>query len=208
MLTPEKLSTALIAARNSIAQDGELFADSRKKLLDLIEELSAVEHSNAGYLRRSRLAFICAQKSLLIIKPYEEVFDFAQLMLSRGRTALLGKYNLKFLEKDNGEFHTEVNNLFEHGEDAFASVYAGMACFSAINTILYDADFESIGQYEKNISPDDWSACFYASLAVSGSAVWENKNGSHERLRYWHWYLDNAIPWAWNVELDLTLPNE
>ncbi|MET3131330.1 hypothetical protein AAKU55_001592 [Oxalobacteraceae bacterium GrIS 1.11] len=204
---PENLVSALDGAKNLITQEGELPAHVRKMLLELIEDLSVVEHSKAGYLRRARLALICAQKTLIHISQYNEVFRSAQDILLKGHFAISGKYDLTSLEKENGNFHTDVIDLQEHGDVAFIPVYAGMACFSAINTILYDTNFEVIGTYEKETSPDDWDAGYYASLAASGSAVWENKNGNMERLIYWRWYLETAIPQAWEVELVLDLPS-
>ena len=80
-----------------------------------------------------------------------------------------------------------------------------MACFTAINTIMYDTNFDAVGENEKEISPEDWDPSFYASLAASGGAVWEIKNKVKERFEYWSWYLEVAIPRAWNIELELNI---
>jgi hypothetical protein len=203
MNIPEILAVELTASKNSITRQGELPADCRGKILRLFEDLSVAEHANAGYLRRSRLALICAQESIRRIIPYESVGSVAKAMILNGSLAISGKYDLKTLERENGNFHTEVINLLEHGDTAFVAVYAGMACFSAINTILYDTNFELIGKYEKDVPPDDWDSSFYGSLAAAGSAVWESKNGQAERLKYWRWYLEEAIPRAWDIDLSL-----
>ena len=54
---------------------------------------------------------------------------------------------------------------------------------------------------EKTLQPDEWGAEFYSSLAHSGSAVWEEKGGADARSKFWLWYLDKAVPHAWNVEV-------
>ncbi|WP_197337258.1 Imm5 family immunity protein [Ralstonia solanacearum] len=199
MTIPQKLATSLKAASILITQDGELPAGSRKDILLLIEELSSVEHVDAGYLRRARLALICAREVLGHIKPYEDVHVDALAILERGTAALSGKYALEKLKKENGELHTKVIDLFEHGEVAFVAAYSGMATFAAINTILYDTNFDLVGGDEKGVPPDDWDASYYGSLAVSGSAVWEGKGGIESRADYWRWYLEGAIPQAWDV---------
>ncbi|AST89189.1 hypothetical protein CIG66_22735 (plasmid) [Ralstonia pseudosolanacearum] len=125
--------------------------------------------------------------------------------LERGITALSGKYALEKLKKENGEFHTKVIDLFEYGEAAFVAAYSGMATFAAINTILYDTNFDLVGESEKGVPPDDWDASYYGSLAVSGSAVWEGKGGIEGRADYWRWYLDDAIPQAWDVVSQLKI---
>ncbi|MHA6883110.1 Imm5 family immunity protein [Ralstonia pseudosolanacearum] len=177
MAIPQKLATELVAASNLISGEGELPAISRKKILQLIEELSSVEHANAGYLRRARLALICGREFVSHMGPYADVQGRARMMLAHGFSAISGKCDLKLLQKENGNFHTSVVDLFEHGDVAFVAAYAGMATFSAVNTVLYDTNFDLFGENEQNVPPDDWDASYYASLAVSGSAVWENKVG-------------------------------
>ncbi|WP_412769925.1 Imm5 family immunity protein [Ralstonia pseudosolanacearum] len=40
---------------------------------------------------------------------------------------------------------------------------------------------------------------------MSGSAVWEGKGGIEGRADYWRWYLDDAIPQAWDVVSQLKI---
>jgi hypothetical protein len=116
---------------------------------------------------------------------------------------LAGKYELKVLQRDNGAFHTKVVDLLPQGETAFVAAYAGMTTFSAINTVLHDTNLDLIGQDEKCVDPDDWDVGYCGSLAASGSAIWESKGGEDRRRAYWTWYLDSAIPRAWDVQLPL-----
>ncbi|WP_081938499.1 Imm5 family immunity protein [Burkholderia pyrrocinia] len=203
MRIPQHLSNALSTAATSITAEGELPAAVRKDLLQLIEILSAIEHADAGYLRRARLAVICAREVLGRLSPYVSVLTAAEAILASGIDALSGKCDLATLERTNGEYHTKVIDLFEHGEPVFVSVYAGMAVFSAINTILYDTNFDVVGASEKSVPPDDWGADYYAALAVSGSAIWEATGGAERRRSYWLWYLQNAVPLAWDVLVPL-----
>ncbi|KWZ31273.1 hypothetical protein WS64_23525 [Burkholderia anthina] len=197
------MSNALSTAATSITTEGELPATVRKDLLQLIEALSAAEHADAGYLRRARLAVICAREVLGRLSPYASVLTAAETILASGIDALSGQCDLPTLEIANGEYHTKVIDLLEHGESAFVSVYAGMAVFSAINTILYDTNFDVVGETEQSVPPDDWDAGYYAALAVSGSTIWEAKGGAERRRSYWRLYLQNAIPAAWDVLVPL-----
>ncbi|MCA8095971.1 Imm5 family immunity protein [Burkholderia contaminans] len=203
MRIPQHLANALSTATTSITTEGELPAATRKDLIQLIEALSVTEHADAGYLRRARLAVICAREVLDRLSPYASVLTAAEAILTSGIDALSGEYDLATLERTNGEYHTKVIDLLEHGEPAFVSVYAGMAVFSAINTILYDTNFDVVGESEKGVPPDDWDAGYYAALAVSGSAIWEAKGGTERRRSYWLWYLQNAVPLAWDVLVPL-----
>jgi hypothetical protein len=202
---PQQLAIVLDSASTSITQDGELPATERKAILEAIETLSKAEHSDAGYLRRARLAIICAKEVLTHVPPYAEVLQSAKSMLTHGIAALAGRHDLKILQRENGAFHTKVVDLLPQGEAAFVAAYAGMTVFSAINTVLYDTNFAVIGQDEKSVDPDDWDVGYYGSLAASGSAIWEAKGGSDSRRAYWNWYLGSAIPCAWDVQLPIDI---
>lgn len=158
-------------------------AAERKIVLELLGSLSAGEHGNAGYLIRTRLASISAKEMPQLIEPCMDLKASAQAMLTYGLAALQGRFLPKNLQEENGEFHTKVIDQFQFGESAFVSAYAGMATFSTVNSILYDTNLDVAGIHEKDTPPDDWDASDYASLAVSGSAVWEKK-GMRKSLRH------------------------
>jgi hypothetical protein len=193
------LQSEISNAKTLINADGELPAQVRGKILSLIEDLSKAEHDKAGYFRRARLALICANEVITLIQPQQTVFNSAKHLLANGVLALAGKYDLKELEKENGKHHTRTIDLTQVGESAFIAMYAAMSVFSAINAVLYDTNFDVVDLSEKDVPPDDWDASFYASLAKSGSAIWENKGGAANRSEYWNWYLDIAVPLAWDV---------
>lgn len=199
MSIPEQLAVELAVASSAIDESGELPSAVRKEVLQLVEKLSFAEHANAGYLRRARLAIICAREVLEHLSRYPARLMDARSILTKGMDALSGKYELRMLQQENGAFHTTVVDLLELGEEAFRSAYAGLTVVAAINTILYDTNFDLLGENEKTIPPDDWDVSYYGSLAASGSAIWEGKGGAENRRAYWRWYLDYAIPRAWDV---------
>ncbi|WP_257786197.1 Imm5 family immunity protein [Burkholderia vietnamiensis] len=141
---------------------------------------------------------VCAREVLGRLSPYASVLTAAEAILASGVDALSGKCDPATLERTNGEDYMKVD-LFEHGDPAFVSVYASMPIFSAINTILYDTNFDVVGVSEKSVPSDRWGADHYAALAVSGSAIWEATGGAERRRSYWLWYLQNAVPLAWDV---------
>jgi hypothetical protein len=160
--------------------------------------------SQHGLYRRYRLALACALKVVDRMKPYPDVFALAESMLAKGLMAMRGSFDLKLLQRETGALHTKVMDLFEHGEAAYVSAYAGFACVSALNTVLFDTDFDKAGADEMQIDPDDWDPSFSASLAMSGSAIWEKKGGNDLRRAFWQWYLNAAIPLAWEVTTPLS----
>lgn len=198
-MLPSELSQQLDQAKNRVNADGDLPAVERADIHDLIEALSRKEHVDAGYLRRARLALICALKTIELLASVQDVHARAIAVLGKANSALQGTEDLKQLEKENGRLHAAVLDLMNPEGAGLQAIYAGMACFAAVNTVLYDGRLESQRESELKVSPDEWPACFYACIAKAGSASWEEKGGSSERAAYWNWYLLEAIPKAWDV---------
>jgi hypothetical protein len=112
----------------------------------------------------------------------------------------VGKLESKELEERKNIFYTEVENLMYNGPEYFIAGYAGFACISAVGTVLYDLDFDTLGLPEMENDPDDWTACFNASLSycagvTSGEAVEDDL----KRREFWEWFLNEAVPSLWQM---------
>jgi hypothetical protein len=71
--------------------------------------------------------------------------------------------------------------------------YAGFAAYMAAwVTAMHPAPVD--GGSELEIEVDDWDACFWASLAACGGAVWEEPpvSDDSQRRAFWEWYLAEA----------------
>ena len=205
-MIPVELVKLLDGLRTRLDSNGELSSRFRAELHETIERLSANEHLDAGYLRRSRLALICATNSLTYLDSSVDEVEIEKIsreIILHSKVALQGRFEMKDLEIENDKLFKLINNRISSGDIQLRALYAGMACYAAVNTVLYDGRAESSPDAEINTSPDEWPACFYASLAASGSACWENKGGEFERRKFWDWYLVDAVPKAWDVELEL-----
>lgn len=92
------------------------------------------------------------------------------------------------------QLKTDLDNLFEMGEDFFPGIYAGFACWAVVRDLIGCQPAEPDVSGELEVEPDSWSPCFFASLAESGGAVWEPVGDPVKRRDYWQWYLLDAIP--------------
>jgi hypothetical protein len=193
---PASLVSTLQRAALAIDDDGELPSAVRGRIFQQIRVLSDA-HAGAAYLRQARLALACGLEVVGYLKGYPAPLAFAQAMLANGINTLDGLYSLAALQKDNETFQSVVVSLFEEGDAAFSPVYAGLACYSAINAVLHDAT--AVSERGDALPPEDWDVGYYSSLAVSGSAVWEGKGGAAARRTFWYWYLEQAIPGAWDL---------
>jgi len=197
------IDSILTICAEQFTSAGELPAALRKHLLLQVEALSVAEHANAGRLRRARLGILCASRVQNALQVWPELARSVRRALASAVQVLAGELDPASLEQINMRLQPDVVNLLEQGEGAFVAVYAGLSAVAAINTVLYDTDFEAVGENEQEVDPDTWDPSFYASLAACGGAVWENGPDEHLRREFWTWYLHEAVPMAWDVRLSL-----
>ena len=193
------LSEKLKKSEFDIDSNGELPSFCRKQIHELIENLSLKEHQDAGYYRRAKLAIGCAYSCLKYLEVYPSAKSEAQNVIEKSILSLQNKFNMKELELINSRLYTDSENLFGQDEPNFKAIYSSFACVAAANTVLYDVDFAAMGITEKESDPSDWDASFYASLAHSGGAIWEDVGDADNRKNFWLWYLDKAIPYTWDT---------
>lgn len=194
---PTAISQVLENCRQCIDQRGDLSSIDRKKIYEKIDELSAGEHNNAGYYRRVKLELICAWK-VLDKWEYQLTDNSARELLELAEKSLKGEVESQELQDKTNHLYIQAEDLMDKGEQYFMAAYAGFACISAANAVLYDIDLDIIGIPEIEIDPDDWTACFYACAAYCGGATWEEAVGDDlKRREFWEWFLNEAIPAIW-----------
>lgn len=164
-----------------------------------VERVSQLEHSNAGYYRRSKMAIACAYRTLNIWESCPTVDAFGRQLLELSVDCLAGKEDLEKLKEESERFDTTVNNVMFSSEANIVPAYAGFSCLSAINTVVYDFDYSIEKEGEKEINPENWEACFNSSLALSGGALWENaKYDERARKSFWSWYINVVVRETWS----------
>lgn len=196
-ILPTAILQLLKNCHNSIDTRGELSSVERKKIYEKIEELSAREHKKTGYYRRVKLQLACAWKTL---DKWERQLNnnSARELLELAEKYLKGEVERQELEKKKNYLYTQAEDLMDEGEQYFIAAYAGFACVSAVNAVLYDIDLDTIGIPEIEIEPDNWTACFYACAAYCGGATWEEGVGDDlKRREFWEWFLNEAVPAIW-----------
>lgn len=203
MNMPDELASTLSNAANSIDQNGELPASERLKIHQRMEDSLRNIHENAGYYARAKLAIACAYYSLHFMEAYPPLKIKAEGLLENAIAALKRQYDMDQLESEKEVLHTDSIDVMTKDAPYIKAVYAGLSCVAAANTSLYDDDLETIGLNEKAADPQDWEASFLSSLACCGGAVWEDEGDNQKRREFWSWYLNQAIPFAWDTESPL-----
>jgi hypothetical protein len=196
---PEELSQVLSNAEASIDAHGELTAETRLVVHEVMEKLLSQIHANAGHYTRAKLAIGCASSSLFLLDAHPNEKQKAGSVLQSAIDTLSGRYEVDTLEAENEILYADCVNMISDSKITAHVIYASFACNAAANTVLYDSDFESLGVSEKIAAPEDWDASFYSSIAHCGAATWEEKGDNNKRKKFWVWYLNKAIPYAWDT---------
>jgi hypothetical protein len=196
--SPE-LATILRRTEASLSVNGELLATQRLVLHQELDTLLSAIHANAGRYTRAKLGLTCAYSCLGMLDQYSDVASQAARLLHHAERAMQGDFNADTLEEENEEFQSAATALLSVDNLYVPALYAAYACVAAVNIVLYDSDFETLGTNEQILPPDEWDASFCSSLAHCGGAVWDNDGDAHIRREFWLWYLTCAIPFAWDT---------
>ena len=181
---------------------GELPLTSRRELKGILVERLSDDGSPLKFV--GLLGLACAKQAWPV---WRTAFPSESRPMNLAEAAVLGI-------KDGGapaarlgsEFmavKTYLDNKFLLGSEYFPAIYAGFACWAVARDVLSWAHARVVqGDSEREVSPEDWDPCFWASLAVTGGATWEAGEESGRRHEFWSWYLTVAVPEAFTAAAD------
>jgi Immunity protein Imm5 len=110
-----------------------------------------------------------------------------------------GRESSQELLREMDKLKNYLDTSLARGEACYPAVCAGFSAWAVARDVVSLgcglADTGS-GSSELEITPEDWSPCFFASLALAGGAVWDGMGGSNIRRQFWTWYLLEAVPLA------------
>jgi hypothetical protein len=182
-------------ALNSIDDNGEPDFTYRCKLRKLLGE-EVVEGKQAGVIWLTA-EILTAKKVLPIWKAYFPSDDMLVKLLYEAEKQLLQPKKITTPYEKVGEVRVYLESISLRDEEDFSPVYAGYACWAAVGNVLLDIEIWPECKPELELDIELWDASFFASLAYSGGAVWEESvGGPIKRREYWEWFLREAIPQA------------
>lgn len=181
---------------------GELPLAARRQLKESLAALLPDDHRALTFI--AALGFKCANQAWPVWQtafPAEsQPMDLAQAAVSGiAKEAASGSPSVR----EYADVKTYLDNKFGLGRQYFSGIYAGFAAWAVARNIIFWDHVKAVrGNTDLDISPEDWDPCFYASLAVTGGAVWENIGESDKRREFWYWYLTTAVPEAFTVAIE------
>lgn len=185
------INRALAEGHHRLTDIGELTSGARRAIQEaFLQELGARRGRAAWVTLEARAAQHVRPLWVAAFAPDDEPYSVLQDALA-SLDAVQPSPTLA------NRVDTVYANVVDRHYEAtdFRPTYAGFAAWAAARTALDRSGshpVRNVGELE--IPTQEWDASFYASLAASGGAVWENlpRDSAKERLHYWEWYLDEA----------------
>lgn len=154
--------------------------------------------TDEGHRRRALLAVMAAQQVLSIWRRSWPDDSTADEALAAASQVISGEEqptesSWKLLE----DLWLRIDNL---AGSNFPAAMAGLSAVTAYRTALEDEEFEpdSAGELGKWVTDvGDQEAASLASLAAAGGSFANPQSSRAERLRFWRWWLDEAVPAAY-----------
>jgi hypothetical protein len=207
MALSEELSRIIEAASEALAAnaDGELILPRRKRIWTalgprLVEGARATR--GVGLTRRTTLAGLCVRRVLELWTQAWPQNERPVQMLSIAEQYL--NESLDFTQAWNSKnmFWGELEKMLYEGEHLI-ELNVGFAAANVVTTALNDERFDP-QQIEADVMDDDldpyeWDASLYASAAAAGGFTWETGSDATRRREFWQWYLNEAVPGAWEA---------
>jgi Immunity protein Imm5 len=206
-LSTDLIEAVHIASSKLISNaNGELILSERKRIWSTMGEL-LIEGNRAikgiGLTRRTKLASLCVRK---VLGLWDEVWPDnygTRQMLMVADQYLDNSIDFDSAWKRKNSFWGELDNpLFEGNYLAIVNV--GFAAVKVVTTALVDEIFDPQNLEEdisdETLDPYQWDASFYAAAAYAGGAPWEEQSNTLRRREFWKWYLNEAVPSAWELQ--------
>ncbi len=156
-----------------------------------------------GHVRRTALALSTVRHVLPIWNQTFKNDDRPQQVLNLAEKVISGDISKAFAEKESQKFWREMQQLGY--DDSGMAFTVGCAAVASLDTAIFDENFDR-HEIDFNLTDNQDiegnDAAFFAACAYANGAVWETisgKSDSAKRLEFWSWWLNVAVPNAWEV---------
>jgi hypothetical protein len=200
MVIPEELIVLIKEAKKELKShsNGELVLPIRKKILKTFGEYE----SELGKKRRTKLDVLCVEYAMPVWNHAKPKATRTPLELTNLiEDFFQNKISEDDLDRIKDSYWTEMDNLGQNYRYQLATE-VGYAAINAICVAMVDRYFLYEDEFPEGLDeggdPYDWDASFFISGAVAGFP-WNKGQQPDFRRQYWNWYLDKAVPEAYNA---------
>ena len=154
---------------------------------------------SVGHRRRTVLALLCAKHVLAIWENEWPQLAWPHEAMQAAEDYLSDKIDFETARTIARRCYTNLEN-FSPPKSKYYTIYAAFAAVGSLNVALHDEEFDP-EEIDENLSDrdlDDWDPAFYAACAYAGSFPWGDSPDPSKPQEFWEWYLQMAIPQAWD----------
>ena len=188
-MTDYELSSLLGEAQAAIGADGELPSARRRRIWQVFVDRMGVDAAARAW---GQVQVACAHRAWPIWQAtFPDEDEPMAVLLSVEKRVAAGRAN-GHAEARIGKLKAYLDDKFPLGREYFAGIYAGFGCFAAASDLLHRREPPNGNELE--VDPIEWDASFFASLAHTGGAVWEEDGDPEARRAYWQWFLTDPVP--------------
>jgi hypothetical protein len=182
-------------------EDGHLTFDHRCRLwlaLGPFGSTTGSEQRTAGWVRRTRLAVSCIEKTVPLWEATYQYDTHLHHTLHSINAFVRGDGTSDETAAAMKDQWVYTDNLGELGHAP--ALYVGYGASAAAYVALWDertefpADAFADGEL---YDPYDWDAAFYAAAAVAGGIPGSSASDASRRWQFWDWYLNTALSSAY-----------
>ncbi len=156
-----------------------------------------------GHVRRTALALSTVRHVLPIWNQRFKNDDRPQQVITLTEKVISGEVSKAFAEKESQKFWREMQQLGY--DDSGMAFTVGCAAVASLDTAIFDENFDP-DEIDFNLTDNQDiegnDAAFFAACAYTNGAVWDTisgKSDSAKRLEFWSWWLNVAVPNAWEI---------
>ena len=192
-MIPPSISKLVNDSRSFFSDRGELARSFRVRLHRALNDIPFGRNRNVTCF--VALEVMCSKLAA------DSIFDprldgLKQDLLAKSISVLDDVGKVAFLNIDR--YETYLNDLIASSTNGdMRAAYCGFSIWSAARKIGTSSTIQD--EDELHIEPTEWDASFLASIALCGSATWENRPADDkERERFWKWYLGTGLEKCWS----------
>lgn len=159
--------------------------------------------NTAGLKRRAFLAILTTRHVLPLWEEARPKDHTPQDLLAEAEQVLNGTMNKETAWKDRKRFWVYFVDMGNDDEKNQIISGVGFAAVHALTVALQDEKFDPANiNYrltDAHIDPDERDSSFFAVSTYAGGPVSEPASDAEKRRDFWMWWLNQAVPAAWNA---------
>jgi hypothetical protein len=156
-----------------------------------------------GWKRRLTLAIETTRHVLPLWKEALPHNTIPQMILTKAEKGLNSIGNEEQVWKIRNTTWVQLLDLGYKNEELQSILGAGFAALQALTVALQDEQFDgseiTLDTKDQDIDPETLDASFFAASAFAHGTIWEEESSSPKRREFWEWWLNEAVPSAWNA---------